>query len=167
MKNYFHQVSFAKNVKLLEQGRIENYLYFIEEGLVRFHIENNEKDTTFNFGLEGQFISAYDSFLTQAPSTYSVSTLSKTILSRINYQDLQLVYKNTSVGEKIGRLAAEELFKLKINRLLSMLNETPEQRYLNLLQTRKEYLQKIPLKYLASYIGVAPETLSRIRKRIS
>ncbi|QNL51261.1 Crp/Fnr family transcriptional regulator [Olivibacter sp. SDN3] len=157
-----------KKTVLLAAGDIENYLAFIEQGSVRFYMKNAEgEENTFSFVFAGDFFSAYDSFLTRSPSTYFIETLTDTIVWQIGHVDLQDVYRNTKIGNTIGRLAAEDLFCKKIKRELSLLNETAEQRYYHLFKQRPEIIQHIPLKYIASYIGITPQALSRIRKRIS
>jgi CRP-like cAMP-binding protein len=161
------QRKFAKNATILRQGNTEEYLSFIEQGILRFHVQSEDRDFTFAFGYEGNFVSAYDSFLIQAHSQYEVTTITETILWSVKYADLQEIYNTTSIGDRIGRLASEELFKIKMKRLLSLMTESAEERYLNLMENDPILLQMIPLKYLASYIGITPEALSRIRKRIS
>jgi CRP-like cAMP-binding protein len=161
------QRKFSKNSVILKQGSTEEYLSFIEKGVLRFNIISEDKDFTFAFGFEGSFISAYDSFLTQTPTDYQMTTITDTVLWSVKYDDLQQIYNTTSMGDRIGRLASEELFNIQTKRLLSMLKESAEERYLNLMKNEPVLLQQIPLKYLASYIGITPEALSRIRKRIS
>ena len=160
---------FSKKSNLLIEGQIENYLSFIEKGIVRFLIpkEDIEKEITFGFCFKDEFISAYDSFLTQIPSTYRLEALSDTIVWSISYNDLQDVYQQTQIGNLIGRFSSERLFLIKSKREQSLLNESAEQRYLNLFTERINLIKEIPLKYIASYIGVTPQALSRIRKRIS
>lgn len=160
---------FPKKSIFLKNGAIENYISFIEQGGVRLFIpkEDEEKEITFGFCLQGEFISAYDSFLTQTPTLYQLETLMDTTLWSISYTDLQDVYKTTKIGNTIGRFASERLFLIKSKREQSLLNETAEQRYINLFEDRPEIIKLIPLKYIASYIGVTPQALSRIRKRIS
>lgn len=158
---------FPKNHILLKAGQTENYLSFIESGIIRFYIPKEEYDLTFTFAFDNSFVSGYDSFLTQKPSTYNIQTLAKTKLWRISYKDLQRIYTETEIGNTIGRRASEDLFLKKSKRELSLLNETAEQRYLNLFIEQPHLLEKIPLKYIASYIGITPQALSRIRKRIS
>jgi len=160
---------FTKKTNLLVEGQTENYLSFIEKGIIRFLIpkEDEEKEITFGFCFKDEFISAYDSFLTRAPSTYQLETLTDTIIWSITYDDLQDVYKQTQIGNMIGRFSSERLFLIKSKREQSLLNETAEQRYLNLFTERPNLIKEIPLKYIASYIGVTPQALSRIRKRIS
>lgn len=158
-----------KRTVFLKLGEIENYISFIQDGIVRFYIpkEFKEQEVTFGFCFKNQFVSAYDSFLTQKPTLYELETLANTTLYSISYQDLQQVYQTTDFGNLIGRLTAERLFYIKSKREQSLLNETPEQRYLNLFKERPELIHEIPLKYVSSYIGVTPQALSRIRKRIS
>jgi len=147
---------------------IENHISFIESGVVRLFIpkENPEKEITFGFSFTDQFVSAYDSFLTQSPSAYELQALTDTTLFSMSYADLQDVYKNTQIGNLIGRLTAERLFLIKSRREQHLLNLTAEERYLKLFKERPELLKEVPLKYISSYIGVTPQALSRIRKRI-
>ena len=153
----------------LKLGEIEQQISFIKEGIVRYYIlkEQKEQEVTFGFCFKNQFVSAYDSFLRQKPSLYELETLADTTLFSMSYDDLQEVYKTTQIGNLIGRLTAERLFYLKSKREQSLLNESPEERYLNLFQERPELMSVIPLKYVSSYIGITPQALSRIRKRIT
>ncbi|SFU72628.1 cAMP-binding domain of CRP or a regulatory subunit of cAMP-dependent protein kinases [Pustulibacterium marinum] len=156
-----------KKTTLLSVGQTEQYLSFIEKGSVRLFIPKLEQDVTFGFCFEHQFVCAYDSFLTQSPCNYQLETLSDTVLWRISYEDLQEVYSLSEIGNTIGRITAENLFLLKSERELSLLNQTAEERYVALFQKRPQLFKEVPLKYIASYIGVTPQALSRIRKRIS
>lgn len=157
---------FPKKHILSKAGQTENFLNFIESGVARFYIPKEENDVTFNIVFDTGFLSAYDSFLTQTPSTYNIETLTDTVLWRMTYNDLQAIYKETELGNVIGRQAGEELFLKKQKRELELLNLTAEQRYINLFSEQPQLLQKVPLKYIASFIGVTPQALSRIRKRI-
>ncbi|MCL6220705.1 Crp/Fnr family transcriptional regulator [Zunongwangia pacifica] len=161
------EVPFDKNTTVLKIGKIEQHLSFIAKGIVRLYIPKEEADVTFGFLFENEFLTAYDSFLTQTPSEYQIETLTETILWQISYKDLQEVYKNTSIGNLIGRKMAENMYLRKSKRELSLLSQTAEERYLSLFSDRPKLLKQIPLKYIASYIGVTPQALSRIRKRIT
>ena len=160
---------FKKKTVFLSIGEIEKHISFVQKGVIRFYIpkEFKEQEVTFGFCFKNQFVSAYDSFLTQKPSLYELETLADTTLYSISHKDLQEVYKTTEIGNLIGRLTAERLFYIKSKREQSLLNETPEQRDLNLFKERPELINVIPLKYVSSYIGVTPQALSRIRKRIT
>lgn len=158
---------FPKKATIIKLGETENYLSFVEKGIIRFCVPQEFDDLTFGFAFPNSFTSAYDSFITQTPSTYKLQTITSTVLWSISYRDLQDIYTQTAIGNKIGRLASEELFLKKSKRELSLLNDTPEQRYLNLFTQQRHLLQLVPLKYIASYIGITPQSISRIRKRIS
>ena len=158
---------FAKKTAILKLGMKENYLSFIEEGIIRYYIPKDADDITFEFGFAGNFISAYQYFLTKQPCTYHIEAITDTILWSITYTDLQEIYASTTIGNTIGRLASEGLFIRKSFREISLLTQTAEERYLSLFEDAPHLLQLIPLKYIASYIGITPQALSRIRKRIS
>lgn len=158
---------FPKKTLLLQPGKVEKYLSFIETGIVRQFIPHREYDQTFAFAFGGQFISAYDSFLTQSQAVYATETLAATILWRISYADLQDIYTHSTAGNLIGRKASEDLFIKKSARELALLTQTAEERYLHLLEGQPHLIRDIPLKYIASYIGITPQALSRIRRRIA
>ena len=163
-----HRRIITKKSIFVKVNQIENHISFIESGIVRLFIprDNPEKEITFGFSFKNQFVSAYDSFLTQSPSNYQLQALTKTVILSISYEDLQSVYKSTQIGNLIGRLTAEDLFLIKSKREQDLLNLNAEQRYLKLFKERPELLKSVPLKYISSYIGVTAQALSRIRKRL-
>ena len=159
---------FPKKTIFLKLNEVENQISFIVSGVVRLYMPNEdlEKEITFGFSFKDQFISAYDSFLTQQPSTYELQALTETSVLSITYNDLQEVYQKTQIGNLIGRLTAERLFLLKSKREQYLLKLSAEEHYLKLFKERPELLKVIPLKYISSYIGVTAQALSRIRKRL-
>ena len=163
-----HRRIIQKKSIFLKLNEIENHISFIESGVVRLFIpkEDPEKEITFGFSFKNQFISAYDSFLTQKPSAYQLQALTETSVLSITHRDLQAVYQTTQIGNLIGRLTAERLFLLKSKREQDLLNFTAQERYIKLFKERPELLKVIPLKYISSYIGVTAQALSRIRKRL-
>ena len=158
---------FDRKQQVLRAGEIENYVSFIEQGIVRYYVEEGDKDITFELAFENSLAAGYDSFLTRTPVVYSGETLVPTELWSITYTDLQAVYAESKVGERLGRLAAEQLYIRKNKRQMWLLKDTAEQRYMRLVHEYSHFLQLVPLKYLASYIGITPQALSRIRRRIS
>jgi len=161
------RVEFSRKSIILERGKIEKYLSFIEKGIVRFNIPKLDYDFTFAFAFENSFVSAYDSFLTQQPSIYNIEAISDCVLWQISYDDLNAIYENTRVGDRIGRKVAENIYLKKMKREISLLEATAKKRYVDLMKEQPQLIQHIPLKYLASYIGIRPQSLSRIRKEIS
>lgn len=161
------QKDFKKKETLLDVGQVENYLSYVQRGIIRQYIPLENVDLTFGFVFGGSFVSGYDSFLLQKPSEYRLEALTEGVLWQLSYHDLQEVYKSSRIGNFIGRKASEELYLKKSKREISLLQDSAEERYLKLFEERPELLRKIPLKYIASYIGVTPQALSRIRRRIS
>lgn len=162
----FFRQDIARNQIIVSKGQIENYLYFIEKGILRAWLDKGEKEITFDFHFENSIYSSYTSFLTRQPSEFHVQAITNMVLWKIHYDDLQLVYELTDTGQIIGRKSAEMLFKEKSRREIALLSRSPEQLYLDLFTEQPELISHIPLKYIASYIGVTPQALSRIRKRI-
>ncbi|WP_313803601.1 Crp/Fnr family transcriptional regulator [Flavobacterium sp.] len=157
---------FKKKKYLITTNTIEQNIYFILEGVFRIFIELPEKDVHSDFGFPNDFISSYSSFLTQTPSVACIQSLTKSKVIYITREDLQEIYKNTSCGESIGRIVAEEFFRYKSKRELSFMKDSPTERYLNLFKEQPKLIQDIPQKYLASYIGITPQALSRIRAKL-
>lgn len=168
----FEKIEIPKKTVILRSGETENYLYFITEGIVRFfmhktHPTEPSKEITFSFIAKNMFYSAYDSFITRNPCEYNVQALQDTVVYRIHHSDVQDLYENTKIGNYIGRISAEQLYLRKAQREISLVTHNAEERYLNLLKSYPEYILNIPLKYIASYLGITPQALSRIRKQIS
>lgn len=158
---------FKKDTSLLKSGERERYLSFIIEGSARTYIPKMENDITVGFTFEKEFVCAYTSFLTREPSIYQIDALSNMVLWSLTYKDLQDIYKQTQNGNIIGRITAENLFLIKSKREESLLTQSAEERYLNLFKERPNLIKEIPLKYIASYIGITPQALSRIRRKIT
>lgn len=168
----FEKIEIPKKTIILNSGETENYLYFIVEGIVRFfmhktHPTEPSKEITFSFIAKNMFYSAYDSFITRNPCEYNVQALQNTVVYRIHHLDVHDLYENTKIGNYIGRISAEQLYLKKAQREISLVSHNAEERYLNLLKSYPEYILQIPLKYIASYLGITPQALSRIRKQIS
>lgn len=164
---HFSRREFSKGEIITKQGETENYLSFIETGTVRFYIPDEEHELTFGFSFEKEFTCAYDSFLTRTPSEYELQALTHTVVWQISYENLQKVYAHTEAGNYLGRFAAEQLFLVKSRRELSLLKYSAKERYLRLFTEQPQLLKVIPLKYIASYIGITPQALSRIRRAIT
>lgn len=161
------KVNFPKKTILLSKGEVENHLSFVTKGIVRYYIEKKDQQFTFGFAFDQEFACAYDSFLTRTPSRYYVESMKDVEIWRITFDDLQTAYEMTENGNAIGRALAEKLYLYKVGREFSSNHETAEERYRRLIQVKPHYLQHIPLQYIASYIGITPQTLSKIRRQIS
>ena len=158
--------TFKKKEFLLQEGKVCNKITFVNNGIMRlfYNVEGVENTIQFFFG--DSWYTDYASFLTGQPSIENLQTLEESEVVQFKKDDLYKLYNSMPIFEKVGRIFAENAY-LSISQLNQMkTNEEPELRYINLLKTRPELVQQIPQHYIASYLGIKPETLSRIRKRI-
>jgi len=123
------------------------------------------KEISTGFMMEGQYISAYESFLTRQPSNENIDALQDTELLQLSYTDMQRIYETYPVYHIFARKVAELLFIQISQRTTALQLLTPEQRYQSMIEKGSLLPQQIPQYMLASYIGVTPEHLSRIRKK--
>jgi len=151
----------------LEEGQLCRYVGFIEEGLVRYHMNDYGSQKTLYFNKEGEFVSNYQSFLPRESSDISIQAIEDTTLQVINYANLQQLYLMVSEGEKLGRLAIENVFLSSMQQLKSFYKDSPAERYQQFLRSYPDLAQRIPQYYIASYVGIKPQSLSRIRKRLA
>lgn len=154
-----------KNELWLEEGQKCELLAFVDTGIFRFYdvINGEEKVTAFFFS--GDFVSNYRSFLTGAPSSHYIACMQDAVIYTISKPDLQHLYQKYKCFERLGRFIAEKLYLSVVQRLDSFMFADPAERYQELVNRHSRLLQDIPQYMLASYLGVKPETLSRIRGR--
>lgn len=151
----------------LEQGRVCRSIAFIENGLLRLHYSTDNKEVTNCFCKENSITCSYSSLITGSESDIGIQAIEPSRLWVIPYISLQKLYEKDLFWQQLGRLAAENEYITKEchHRFLTDLSAT--ERYKEVLKNESDLLQRVPLNYLASYLQVAPETLSRIRKKIS
>ncbi|WP_299684157.1 Crp/Fnr family transcriptional regulator [uncultured Dokdonia sp.] len=152
---------------ILEMGEVENYLSFIIKGSVVIITYHNGNEICIGFSIENSFFSSYVSFLTRKSSQYQVVALEDTTIERIDFESLQVGYSLSAYHQEKGRKIAEQLYIKGSQRAFSLITKTAEERYLEFIETYPNLLQRIPLKYVASYLGVTPVSLSRIRNKIA
>lgn len=159
-----------KNLKageyFLQQGKISRHIAFIEEGLVRLYYLHDGKEITTCFCRENTITCSYSSLITQKESDIAIQAIEPCKLIVFSYDSLKKLYEQELFWQQVGRLAAENEFITTEchNRFLNDLSAT--ERYQQILEQDNNLLQRVPLNYLATYLQVAPETLSRIRKKI-
>lgn len=157
--------SFKKGTILLSEGQISTAFYFNLTGFVRlFYLKNGEERTAF-FYPQNTFISAYESFVHQTPSRLNLQATEQTTLVEISVTAATQLLQYSPKFEALARIAMEDELITHQKIIATLLTLTPEERYYNLLDENPLIFQKVPQHYIASYIGVKPESLSRIKKR--
>ena len=154
---------YSKGEYLIREGQVEQSIYFIEAGAVRvFHLTEFE-DQTIRFGYEGSIITSLSSFITGNPSEFYIEALRKTSVKIIPKQLLlEIVNEGAETLQQYNKLL-ERLIVQQMEREIDLLTESPTKRLQRVLDRSPNLFQEIPLKYIASYLRMTPETLSRIR----
>jgi len=160
------RVTCDKNDFLTKQNEVESNLYYLEEGILHLYHETDAKDITVNIAFPKSFINAYTSFLTRQASEFNLQALTKCKLISISYNDLNQIYNSTKCGHALGRMFSERLFLYLSQRENAFMLQSPTERYLSLFEEQPRLIKEIPQKFLASYIGITPQALSRIRAKL-
>jgi CRP-like cAMP-binding protein len=160
---YFEFREFGKKQLVVKLGEIDEYFNIILNGLVRKYTIVGKKDVTLQLSIEGQMIHSEISFNTQTPSNTIVEPIEPTLLLSMSYKNLQIVYNKFPKIEKLGRLVITYMFIKKDFRDFSQLKKTTRQRFLDYMKSHPDMLQRVPQKYLASYLNIKPETFSRLK----
>jgi len=159
--------SFSKGDFIIREGQVENYIYFLSEGLTRSYFTKDGKEFTVDFHFANEFLSSYFSFLTREPSFVTLEALEPVRLYKVHHHFLQTFYKKYHNAERTGRLIAEFQYIRRLRREMELLSLTAEERYAQLMHRNPELVSRISIKHLSSYLGIQPESLSRIRKAYS
>ncbi|NOQ75833.1 MAG: cyclic nucleotide-binding domain-containing protein [Crocinitomix sp.] len=153
--------------QLINDGQIAKAIYFVKDGLLRvYHLKDGKEITTY-FSSDGLFISTYSSFITQKPTFEILEAIEESIVYEFSYQALNNLYQLDPKFEKIGRYLAEQNYLCIFERTLSMQTKTAKEKYLDFITTNHpKIVQRAPQHQIASFLGIAPESLSRIRREI-
>jgi CRP-like cAMP-binding protein len=165
---YFQPIEIKKNDYFIKKGSLSNNYLFLETGFIRaftFDTEGNEVST--EFYSENQVVFEVGSFFQKTVSKESYQALENCTGWYLTFDQLQMLFHSLPEFREFGRMILVKGYISFKNRTLSLINESAEQRYESLVKTRPEILQKAPLKYIASYLGITDTSLSRIRKEVS
>jgi len=163
----FTDAAIPSKTILLSEGLVADEIYFINEGCLRLWFNDEGRDITFQFFFEGQIVSSFESFNNDEPSLFNIETIEKsnvTIIKKDDFQKLLIMFPK--LNEDLTRILSDR-FICYSKLFLSRIKNSPEERYLELLSQNSQIIERIPHHYIASYLGITPVSLSRIRNRIS
>ncbi|MBC7903265.1 MAG: cyclic nucleotide-binding domain-containing protein [Gemmatimonadaceae bacterium] len=163
---FFEIRDFPKKTKVVKIGEVDRYFNIIVKGLVRKYLLENKKEVTLQLSTEGHMIHAEISFNLQVPSDCTVETIEPSTFVSLSYSNLQLVYEKFPKMERLGRLIITDMFIKKDYRDLDQLKKTTRERFLDYMNNHPDMLQRVPQKYLASYLNIKAETFSRLKHLI-
>ena len=163
----FKAENFKKKTNLLSAGKTAKEVYFILiSGCMRLFYEKDGEDISAFFFTEGMFAGAYDSFISQKPSRHSIEVIEECQVLTISFKDLQDLFIEFPKMNEFVRKVLEERFVELHQLFTSYILDSPEERYLNLLTHRPDLLNRIPQHQIATFLGITPVSLSRIRNRV-
>lgn len=157
-------IATAKDQAIKHSDTTEKYLSFILKGSGGILLWNNNNFVCIDLCYDGEFFGDYMSFLDQRPTPLEVITFEPSELFRISKSNFDKLSNNTEFGDKICRFASEALFVHKQKQQIDILTKTATERYMELQAKQPGIIQRTSQKYIASYLGVTPQSLSRIRK---
>ena len=154
---------FDKKAILVREGEVERYLNIVARGLVRKYLPIRGEEVTIQLAIEGHIVHSEISFHNRAPSGPVVETIEPSVLLSISYDSLEELYEKVPKVERLGRLIISDLFIKKDFRYFDQLQKTTRERFLDYVKNHPEMMQRVPQKYIASYLNIEPETFSRLK----
>lgn len=159
--------SFKNNDIITKIHSTEQNIYYLKSGIVEFTLYGEKHDRIIDFFFEDDLFCALTSLILQKPTEIEVRALTDCAVEFLKYSEIQETYKHSLLANQISRKLTEQAYILKFNREVSFLKHSAHERYFELIKKRPEVMNRIPVKKIAEYLGIHPESLSRIRKSIS
>lgn len=164
---YFEPVLYPKNRIIEEEEKIPQYLYFVVSGFVRlFHYNDKGDEITTHINCPPGFITSYTNFVNQNKSEENLECITECELLRITKADLDLLIQQSPAFKDFSFLVFQQSLSYNEKRAKDLATLTAEKRYLKLITENPEILHNVPMQYIASFLGMNPKSLSRIRKQI-
>lgn len=160
------QKKFAKKGQIIyPYHKTGNSVYFLNSGMIEVNFQSGAKEKTISFYLEGSFFGPISSLLTNKPSKTQAIAISDCEIEEIAYKDIVELQKKSLLANKIGRIEIEKYYLKKHQRETEFLTQNTQEIYRGMFSHSKEIIKCVPIKKIANYLGVNPETLSRIRNK--
>jgi len=163
IRPYLELRQFKKKQVITQPGEVEDYLNYVVKGLVRKFYKKGETEINTQISTEGHIVHAQESFHSRTPSEYCIEAIEPATLISVTYDDLEKIYSVSAKMERLGRLVITFSMVIKDRWQTNMIRLTPRERFLDFVHKNPELLQRVPQKYLASYLNIQPETFSRFK----
>lgn len=161
----FQEMILEKGQFILKTGQIANHYYFIKSGALRFYYGDYEEQLTAWVIVKNEFFTEISSLNPQLPTRFNIEAIEKTELFCITKDAMEMLYQQIPAWQEFGRITWENMSIRMINQIISFQTLSAQDRYLEFIQD-KELMKRVPVKQIASYLGITPNALSRIRKNI-
>ena len=164
-EEYFKLIKIPAHKTLLLEGETAKNIYFLREGCLRMWYNDKGRDITFQFFFEGQPVASIESFWQAKPSRFSIESIEPCTLLVLSKKNFMKIYdENMFMKERLIQIMMGRLENYAMH-FLSLIKDTPAERYADLIKKKPFIVQRIPQHYIASYLGITPVSLSRIRNR--
>jgi CRP-like cAMP-binding protein len=166
--DFFTSKKLRKRQYLLQEGEVCKYLTFVSKGLLRtYNVDGKGTEHVNVFGWEGWWISDFNSFLTETPAVFNIEAIENCEVLQISLAEYNALMLAVPIMDRYFRILYQNSIVTKERRLMSSITHTAEEKYLELIESNSEITARIPQHLIASYLGIAPETLSRIKKNLA
>ncbi len=159
--------SFKKGHIITEYGQVEDFIFFLERGIVEMTIKSYTSEKIIDFFFQGEVFTSITSFLTRVPTDTQITALADSDIEAVRYDHLMKAYEHSLEANIFGRVLTEQGLIRKSNREKDFLTKTAEERYAQLLEKAPQYVSNISVNRIAKYLGIHPESLSRIRNKMN
>jgi len=154
---------YGKKEHLIKAGEVEHYFNFVIKGLIRKYYKKGSHEIITQISTEGQIIMNQQSFLGRFPSEYNIETIEPSVVVSIKYEHLDELYNKSKKMEHLGRLVVTYMMVISDRWQMQMVKMTPRERFITFVSKNPELMQRVPQKFLASYLNIKPETFSRFK----
>jgi CRP/FNR family transcriptional regulator, anaerobic regulatory protein len=155
-----------KNEFFLKEGEVCRSIAFIEKGSLRYYYQVEDKEISKNFAFENDVIGSFASFITQGPSLFYIEAMEETVIIELKLEDVMALYSQYPIWRNLGRILVQDQYIHLEKREASLLKDPPEKRFSSLVEEHPKIFKRVPLQYIASYLGITRETLSRYRNKV-
>jgi len=159
-------IELKRNEFLVQKNMVHTHLYLVQEGSLRVFIEDEDEEHTIRFGYQGSLITALDSFLTEKPTSFYIQAIKKCHLKVISKKHYLEVINAKEEYKKLWNDLLQDFVHQQIEREIDLITYSPKKRFERVFKRSPQLFQEIPQKYIASYLRMTPETLSRILKSL-